>query len=165
MWIFLYISLLSLGFNTDHNIHLSKSEVNYDSQSQSVQVSIMLFLDDLEAALKKGGAEDLKLYTNRETVDADNWIEAYLAKKLRFSNNGTPLTANYLGREITEDFGGVWCYLEIPSIRSDQSFSVTNEIFMELFDDQRHVMVITKDHKRVDHWIIDEDPYMEQIRF
>jgi len=68
MWIFLYISLLSLGFNTDHNIHLSKSEVNYDSQSQSVQVSIMLFLDDLEAALKKGGAEDLKLYTNRETV-------------------------------------------------------------------------------------------------
>jgi len=61
MWIFLYISLLSLGFNTDHNIHLSKSEVNYDSQSQSVQVSIMLFLDDLEAALKKGGAEDLKL--------------------------------------------------------------------------------------------------------
>jgi len=165
MWIFLYLSLFCADLTVDHDIHLSKSEVNYDSKSQSVQMSIMLFLDDLEAALEKRGAKDLKLYSKREADDADDWIDDYLGNKLRFSTNGQTLEATNLGREITEDFEGVWCYLEIPSINSNQAFAVTNEIFMEIFDDQKHVMVITKDHKRVDHWIIDEDPYTEEIRF
>lgn len=165
MWIFLYISIFLFGGSVDHDVHLSKSEVNYDTESKSVQVSIMLFLDDLEDALGKRGAEDLKLYNNNESEDADIWIEDYLLEKLRFSSNGGALDATYLGREITEDFEGVWCYIEIPFADSNQSFAVTNEIFMEIFDDQKHVMVITKDLKRIDHWIIAEDPYTEEIRF
>lgn len=165
MWILLYLSLFLSGSVIEHDVHLSKSEVNYDTESQTVQVSIMLFLDDLEDALSKRGAEDLKLYSNKESEDADNWIEDYLSEKLRFTSNGKSLEASYLGREITEDFEGVWCYLEIPLLNSNQPFAVTNEIFMEIFDDQKHVMVITKDLKRIDHWIIAEDPYTEEIRF
>lgn len=165
MWIILYVSLFFAGSAFEHDVHLSKSEVNYDSKSKSVQVSIMLFLDDMEDALKKRGADDLKLYSNNEAEDAEIWIEEYLLEKLRFKTNEKLLEATYLGREITEDFEGVWCYLEIPFTNSNQSLSVTNEIFMELFDDQKHVMVITKDLKRIDHWIIDEDPYTEEIRF
>ena len=165
MWIFLYISLLLAGMPVDHDVHLSKSEVNYDSKSHTVQVSIMLFLDDMEEALENRGAKDLKLYSSYEAPDAEEWIEDYLIEKLRFSANGQSISTTYIGREITEDFEGLWCYLEIPAINSDQSFAVTNEIFMEIFDDQKHVMVITKDHKRIDHWIIDEDPYTEEIRF
>jgi len=165
MWIFLYLSLFLTSPAVDHDVHLSKSEVNYDSKSQSVQVSIMLFLDDMEAALAKRGASDLKLYSNNEAEAADDYIEEYLAEKLRFNNNGQSVDAIYIGREITEDFEGVWCYLEVPVSNIEKPFAVTNEIFMEIFDDQKHVMVITKDHQRVDHWIIDEDPYTEEIRF
>lgn len=165
MWIFLYITFFLSGGNLDHDDHLSKSEVNYDTESQSVQVSIMLFLDDMEEALEKRGAKDLKLYSNSESEDADIWIEDYLLEKLRFKAKESELEATYLGREITEDFEGVWCYLEVPFANFNQSLEVTNEIFMEIFDDQKHVMVITKDLKRIDHWIIDEDPYTEEIRF
>ncbi len=164
MWIFLYISLLLTG-SVDHDVHLSKSEVNYDTKSRSVQLSISLFLDDMEVALAARGADNVKLFSSYEVDNADVLIQDYLSDKLRFSQSGVDLSTIYLGREISEDLSAVWCYIEVADIAVDQVLSVTNEIFMEIYDDQKHVMVITKDHKRIDHWIIDDAPYTEDIRF
>ncbi len=164
MWIFLYLSILLSG-SVDHDIHLSKSEVNYDTKTQSVQVSISLFLDDMEVALEAQGAKDVKLFSSHEADNAEELIEKYLIDKLRFDQSGKSLPYTYLGREISEDLSAVWCYIEVRDISSDQLLTVTNEIFMEIYDDQKHVMVITQDHSRVDHWIIDEAPYSEEIRF
>ena len=164
MWIFLYLSLLLTG-SVDHDVHLSKSEVNYDTKTQTVQVSISLFLDDMELALAARGADNVKLFSSYEVENAEELIEGYLSEKLRFGQKNKDLLTTYLGREISEDLSAVWCYIEIADIAPDQVLTVTNEIFMEIYDDQKHVMVITKDHKRVDHWIIDDAPYAEDIRF
>ena len=164
MWIFLYLSLFFTG-SVDHDIHLSKSEVNYDTKTQSIQVSISLFLDDVEFALANKGIKDAKLFSSFEIENAEELIEEYLSEKLRFVQNGEEFTITYLGREISEDLSAVWCYIEITNVVPNQLLTVTNEIFMEIYDDQKHVMVITQDHKRVDHWIIDEAPFTEEIRF
>lgn len=164
MWIFLYLSLLFTG-SIDHDIHLSKSEVNYDSKSRSVQVSISLFLDDFELALKERGFDNVKLFSTFEVENADELIEDYLSDKLKFSQNNEEIMTTYLGREISEDLSAVWCYIEVENVPQDQILTVTNEVFMEIYDDQKHVMVITKDLKRIDHWIIDRAPYAENIRF
>ena len=164
MWIFLYLSLLLIG-PPAHDVHLSKSEVNYDTKTQSVQVSISLFLDDMELALAARGANNVKLFSSYEVENAEELIENYLSDKLRFTQGDINLSTTFLGREISEDLSAVWCYIEISDIAPDRVLTVTNEIFMEIYDDQKHVMVITKDQKRVDHWIIDEAPYAENIRF
>ena len=164
MWIFLYLSLFLSG-SVDHDVHLSKSEVNYNTKTQTVQVSISLFLDDLEVALAARGAEDVKLFSSYEVENAEELIEDYLAEKMRFVQGNKELFTTYLGREISEDLSAVWCYIEVTDVAQDQILTVTNEIFMEIYDDQKHVMVISKDLKRVDHWIIDEAPYEEDIRF
>lgn len=164
MWMILYISLFFSGF-VDHDVHLSKSEVNYDTKTQSLQVSISLFLDDMEVALAARGIKDAKLFSGHEVDNAEQIIARYLAEKLRFELDNKEYTASFIGREISEDLSAMWCYIEVERIASNQLLTVTNEIFMEIYDDQKHVMVITKDHQRVDHWIIDESPYSENIRF
>ena len=163
MWIFLYLSLFLTG-SVDHDVHLSKSEVNYDTKTQTVQVSISLFLDDMEAALAARGDNDVKLFSSYEVDNAEELIEDYLGEKMRFAQGNKDLSTTYLGREISEDLSAVWCYIEVTDITPDKILTVTNEIFMEIYDDQKHVMVITRDHKRIDHWIIDEAPYAENIR-
>ena len=163
MLIFLYLSLFLLG-STDHDVHLSKSEINYDTKTQTVQVSISLFLDDLENALAARGAEGVKLFSSYEVENAEELIAEYLDEKIRFVQGNKDLFTTYLGREISEDLSAVWCYIEVAQVAQDQMLTVTNEIFMEIYDDQKHVMVITKDLKRVDHWIIDEAPYAQDIR-
>ena len=68
----------------EHDVHLSKSEVNYDSKTQTIQVSISLFLDDMEVALAARGIEDVKLFSSYEAANAEEAIEVYLSEKLRF---------------------------------------------------------------------------------
>ena len=126
---------------------------------------VEIFLDDLENALAARGAEGVKLFSSYEVENAEELIAEYLDEKIRFVQGNKDLRTTYLGREISEDLSAVWCYIEVAQVAQDQILTVTNEIFMEIYDDQKHVMVITKDLKRVDHWIIDEAPYAQDIRF
>ena len=164
MWLILLFTALISPYEV-HEIHLSRSEVNYDTQSQSLQIGIKLFLDDFELALAKQSGSDLKLYTNRESQDADLYIESYLKEHIKLSMDDKALSTVYLGREESEDLSAVWCYIEVSDVPADTKITLTNDVFMEIYDDQRHIMVITKDLKRVDHWLIDDAPYMEEIRF
>ena len=119
----------------------------------------------MEDALAVRGAEGVKLFSSYEVENAEELIAEYLDEKIRFVQGNKDLFTTYLGREISEDLSAVWCYIEVTQVAQDQILTVTNEIFMEIYDDQKHVMVITKDLKRVHHWIIDEAPYAQDIRF
>ncbi|MEO5907159.1 MAG: DUF6702 family protein, partial [Saprospiraceae bacterium] len=51
----------------DHDIHISLSELRFNEETHSFEVSIKIFIDDLEKALKKDGATDLYIGTNQES--------------------------------------------------------------------------------------------------
>ena len=42
---------------TLHDFHLSRSEINYDSPSATLQVTVHIFVDDLEKVLTKTGSK------------------------------------------------------------------------------------------------------------
>lgn len=153
-----------MSTHVDHDLHLSRSELNYDSRSEMLQLSICLFLDDMELALAHRGHEEVKLYSTYEDSKADLYIEDYLRDRISFVIAGDTIGYTYLGREISDDLSAVWCYIEVPQIQSSDAITVTNQVFNEIYADQTHVMVITRDMKRVDHWILDEAPFTEVLR-
>lgn len=159
------VLLLSLlAHSVDHDIHLSKSELNYDTKSSTLQMSICLFLDDTELALSNRGYSNSNLFSNKEVDNADKIISDYISDYLYFIVDGDTLQYSYIGREISDDLSAVWCYLESSPIESNANLKVSNKIFTEIYDDQKHVIVVTRDLKRVDHWILDEAPFTEEIR-
>lgn len=164
MSIILYLSLL-LSSSSIHEVHLSKSELNFDTATQSIQLSIRLFLDDFELAIKNQGHSDVNLFGKREDPLSDDYIEDYLQSKLKVIVGQDTSEMAFIGREMSEDFMAIWCYLEVEHVPLGVDIQVVNSIFNEMYDDQRHVMVISKDNKRIDHWIIDEAPFTEKIRF
>ncbi len=159
-----YIVSLLLGV-TAHDFHVSKSEIHYRSDEQAVQISINLFIDDLELALQSYSGEELKLFSKYEYASADSLISLYLSDHFVLEINGLTSPAQYLGKEISDDLMASWCYLEITNLEQVQSMSINNTIFYKEFDDQKNIVNFKKDRKSVAFHILDENEPNKEVNF
>ncbi|MEL6945184.1 MAG: DUF6702 family protein, partial [Bacteroidota bacterium] len=127
----------------EHDIHISKALIEYDETEQALQITLHIFLDDLEAILIEGGAPTkLNLCTEKEHEQGETFVEKYLRSKFQLVVNGASAEYNYLGKEISEDFLAAWCYVEIPNVTQLESLEIKSSILMDLYDDQRNIIQI-----------------------
>jgi len=146
--LFLLIALfVPINISPAHDIHLSKAEVNYVSEEQVLQISLHLFLDDLEMSLEDYGAKNLQLCTEKEHDDGESYIIAYLRDHFKFIQNGATIPIDFIGKEQSEDLIAVWCYLEIPLDNSKELYH-ENLILLDKYDDQKNIISFKEDGKR-----------------
>jgi hypothetical protein len=134
----------------DHDIHVSLCELRWNEESSAFEVSIKIFIDDLELALSKEGAQGLFIGSAKETANANEHIAAYLKKHFRIELDGVLLEPEFLGKEVSEDFLAVWCYVEFSGkVSKAKKCVLSNDILLEMYDDQRNIMDIrmTRNHK------------------
>jgi len=145
MWISLFLALftsLSASPVDLHKFHVSRCMVEYNAQEQALQMSMHVFLDDLELALAERGADSLHICTKMERSDAEYYLGRYLEEQVQFSIDGQPVTFTFLGKEISDDLQAVWCYLEVKDLPPFREMTVTYEVLLDLFDDQKNIMHI-----------------------
>jgi hypothetical protein len=133
-----------------HDLHVSVCELRWNEEVSTFEVSIKIFIDDLENALRLDGAPDLRIGTASENSEADKYLVAYLKKHFKISLDGHLLQPDLVGKEVTDDFQAVWCYVEFLSeIKIPKKCSLSNSILLDQFDDQSNIMDIrmNKSHK------------------
>jgi len=146
-----------------HEFHLSRTEINYDSQTHEVQIAVHLFIDDFESALTKSGSKKLYLCTPKEVVSADDDIKMYINKNMIVYISGQPVPATLLGKETSQDKMAVWCYLEISNVKNITEVTIENKLLIELFNDQKNITDFTVNKKRNSFIIFDSDKTKEKI--
>lgn len=137
-----------------HDIHLTKAQVEFNQSDQAVQVSMHIFLDDLETVIKNetGYADKMHLGTEKEVAAGDSLLVAYLSNHFTVTVNEQPLILSYLGKENSEDLLAVWCYFEfsLPKEKITQ-VRLTNDVLTELYDDQQNIVSLKGPDKKVDY--------------
>ena len=99
-----------------HDFHVSKCLIEYNPQANALQISMHIFIDDLELALESQGTERLFICTRMEHPKAETYMQRYLEQNFKLTVNQKPIKYDFLGKEISEDMAAVWCYLEITDI-------------------------------------------------
>ncbi len=165
---FILFIIFNWFFNFDfyarlHEFHLSRTEINYDSQTHEVQIAVHLFIDDFESALTKSGSKKLYLCTPKEVVSADDDIEMYINKNMIVYISGQPVPATLLGKETSQDKMAVWCYLEISNVKNIAEVTIENKLLIELYNDQKNITDFTVNKKRNSFIIFDSDKTKEKI--
>lgn len=117
-----------------HDFHLSLSEINYNEQNKSLEISIKLFTDDLMLGLEQSGAPKMEVGTENEPPRANEYIENYLKTHLKIKVNGKPAAYTYLGKEAEAE--ATWCFVEVPKVRKVKTMEVENTFLLQTFDDQ-----------------------------
>jgi hypothetical protein len=122
--------------------------VAYNEKEKSLQISVHIFIDDLEESLKIQGHSKLFICTERESKEAEKHIETYLRQHLLFSVNGKSAHYTFIGKESSSDMSAVWIYLEIPVSGRIKTISIRNSLLISEFEDQKNLVHVEGPNKK-----------------
>ena len=120
---------------------MSICQIDYNEQNHSLEISVKIFADDLQAALTNRNIENLFLGEQRENPESNEYISAYLNDNLSISVNNKPLQFLFLGKEPEDD--AFWCFMEIQNVNPFKEIEVTDAILTEIFDTQSNIVQVT----------------------
>lgn len=148
-----------------HQFHVSKCLIEYSPEDQAIQISMHIFIDDLEDALRLKGVDQLYICTEKEADKAEQYLEAYLRQQFSLKVNDQAIEYTFLGKEISEDLAAVWCYFEIPNVSQIASLSVRNEILLDLYDDQKNITQIIGPNSKQGFFMFQKGASQDSVTF
>ena len=145
--LFLPVLFIFLGvfFSNAHPFYVSICQVNYNEQSQSLEISVKIFADDLIEGLSEEGHNKLYIGEVREDAHTDEYICNYLKKSIRFKVNGKDVEPAFVGKEMEKDV--VWSYMEIDNISDLNNIEVNCNLLTDVFSDQSNIIQVNKNGK------------------
>ena len=133
------MSVILCFFLSFHPIHLSITEVDYNEKSRALQMTVRIFIDDLELSIqKKVNEEELDLLEPGNGRKTDDLVKAYLADVVKVKVDKKQAKLNYIGSEI--EGPAIICYVEIENIKKFTTIEFTNKIILETHDDQSNLV-------------------------
>ncbi|SDX31140.1 hypothetical protein SAMN05444411_104180 [Lutibacter oricola] len=143
---FLLITLPLLSF-TLHKYYVSMCEIEYVQEQKSVQITLGLFIDDIEDTLDKDLNTVTNLATTSEIKNVDTLYYNYLKKHFNLTINNTVKNFTYIGKEYDDDI--VRFYLEIENIEQLQQLEIKNTCLFNYFEEQQNIIKIkVKDYHK-----------------
>ena len=139
--------------------------MEYNEQEKALQISMHIYLDDLEDALRLEGNDDLFLCTEKEDPQAEGYMEAYVKKHFLITVNGVSKDYQFLGKEPSEDFQATWCYIEIENIDELKELTITHDLLMEVFDDQKNVIQLIGPNRKRGTLLFQKGRKQETVKF
>lgn len=132
-------SLLLFTQVVAHEYYVTITQIDYNEQSQSLEISIKFFTDDLEYAMAQSkDGQKLFLGTEKEAPEADQSIFAYVQGRFQLDVDGTKVTLEWLGKEV--ELNETWIYLEVKNVASIEQLEISNELLTETFETQTNII-------------------------
>lgn len=147
-----------------HEFHISKCVIECNAEAKAIQVSLHIFIDDLEEALRQQGADKLFICTEKESKKAEKYLNRYLQRHFVLIVNNEQVAYEFIGKEISDDLAAVWCYLEFKDISAIKSIELKNDLLMEVYDDQRNIISLSA-NDREEYMMFDKGNATKTINF
>jgi hypothetical protein len=148
-----------------HPIHISKTTINYDTKSKTLQITAHVYIDDLETILGTRGYKNLNIGFEKESSNADEAIVKYLNEKILIKSRNSILKAEYIGKELSEDKIAVYCYFEIPLKGKPENLTILNKILHDLYNDQKNFTTYTIDNKTKGFLMFEKESIEEKLEY
>jgi len=137
----MFLVLFSLlAFNL-HKEYYSLTEINHNKTEKAVQITMRLFTNDIDLALKKHFEKTFELGTDNELAETDEFLKLYLNEKFRLSINNEITPYQFLGKEFEKD--ALYVFMEINDIDNIKNITVENSILTEVFVEQENIIKLT----------------------
>lgn len=144
-----FILLFGLHFYNDsflHPLHVSSTEITFNSKQKSVEILCKLFTDDFENAIRKQNKTKIDLSAAGLHKEMDVIIKKYIENHLQIIINDQRQIQNYIGYEVDREAVNV--YLEIEYVKPFEKININNRILCDYFEDQMNIVHVELIGKR-----------------
>jgi len=125
---------------TLHKFYVSVTEINYNKNSEQLEISLKVFNDDWQNALDNRLGQPVFLGSKNQYPQLDSLIRTYLFENFSIKINDKKREINIMGSEI--EGGATWIYMYVDKVKSLKSIEIKNTLLTEMFEDQRNVVQI-----------------------
>ena len=148
-----------------HQYHVSKTDVTFKPTEKTLQITMHIFIDDLEHAFEKQGQSKLFLSTEKEKKDANSLIVKYIQSNFLIKLNNKPVVYDFIGKETSNDKQALWVYLEVKNVKDVKNMLIENKILTEAFSDQKNIVQINVPSKKQGYFLLDKSKTSETAVF
>lgn len=138
-----------------HSLHQSTAEAEYNPTTKKLEVSLTVFINDLETALIRQSESEMRL-DKTPAAEFDAQIQAYLAKTFVVTDaTGKAAKIEWVGRQVdTEsvksDDPAVTLFFEIALPGALTNAKLRHAVFCEMFKDQVNLILVRENEKKVE---------------
>lgn len=150
---------------SDHQFHISKTQIAYNETDNALQVSMHVFIDDLEEALRRRGKDKLFINTEKEDIEAESAIVAYISEVFSISVGEKALPFTFIGKESSDDLQAIWCYLEFENVGTVDHLTIENGLLMEVYDDQKNMILFERPGNDSAYFMFTTDSRKDEVKF
>ncbi|MES2598537.1 MAG: DUF6702 family protein [Verrucomicrobiota bacterium] len=141
----IFLTLACCSWAQAHSLHQSTTEAEYNAATQKLEVSLTVFINDLELALMRH-SEKLLSFEKTPVEQFDAVIQDYLTKTFVLTDaSGKPADIRWVGREQDEESAqandpAVTLYFEM-SVKGELTGCVLRHaVFGNIFKDQVNLL-------------------------
>ena len=87
------------------------ADIKYNAKTHHLNISIKLFINDIEEALKKTSTKSIDLLNPKNKLDMELELTNYIKQRFSIDVNLKPTKLNFIGYEREED--AIWIYFEV----------------------------------------------------
>lgn len=162
--LFLFVFFLIFTFSPAkdiHPYHVGSVEFNYNSKSQTFQITGKFFLDDLENALKEKYGKAVHFNDEKYKIQINDALKKYCSEYVKLKADNQTLQINYIGYE--EDSESVNIFLESEVITQPKKVETAVSFLYNYFEDQMNIIHIIVGGKRQSERLNYPDRYLYKI--
>ena len=125
-----------------HDFHVSHTTLHYNTDEESIEITVRVAIEDLEKALEI--KSPFKLGSSAESKASNMLIYNYFKNHLKISMNEKTSDYKWVGKEIAKDLHDIYLFFEISDCQYAQakSISIENTIFLESVYKQTNIVLI-----------------------
>lgn len=128
-----------------HDFHITHTTLYYNSDLETMEITIKVSIEDLERSLEINNSEKLRIGTAKEHVLVNEKIENYFFERLKIYTNNKKYNFNWIGKELHNNLHDIYLYFEIPNFNKYgeiKSIKLTNTIFLETEINQTNIVLV-----------------------
>ncbi len=133
-----------------HSVHTSTAEAEYNAQTKKLEVSLTVFVSDLELALIRQSEREMRI-DKTPAAEFDAQIQVYLAKTFVVTDAaGKVAKLEWVGREMdaASAKSGDPAVVLFFEVGVPEGARLQNTVFCDLFEDQINLLSLqTASHK------------------
>jgi len=122
-----------------HNYYVGICTIDYNKESESLEVSLKLTAHDVEAAIESVYNEKLRIGSKNQHKDADEMLFKYIDKHFDIACNGEGKPLTYVGMEVDLD-ETLWVYVEVKNVKEITTIRITNSVLCAHFPGQQNIV-------------------------
>jgi hypothetical protein len=137
------ISIFIITFLNLHPLHVSFTNVDFNSDLQEVSVTYKFFTDDFSLLLYHVFGREIIFKNDQVLTSSDiELIDSYLSRAFLIVEQNDTLKLDFIRKE--QDDQSLWFYYKAKRTKNRiRDMSITNLLMLNIYDDQTNLVIIS----------------------